>query len=293
VDDHGAQGRVARVEALLEQVEGLAPGGPRDVALELVQALLDLYGEGLGRIVEHVSAADESGALAAALAGDELVAHLLLLHGLHPVPVERRVREALDSVRPYLDSHGGGVELLSLDDGVAHLKLEGSCNGCPSSRVTLQSAIEDAIQTAAPDVARIEADGVSNGNGNGNGDGDGSGGGLLQIETVGRPAPKRSWTQAGALPGLAGGQTLVQDVAGEALLFCRLERRMYAYRSGCPCCGASLGDGVLAGTQLECSGCGHTFDVRRAGRCVDAPEWHLDPVPLLVDHDGGVKVAVA
>ena len=284
MDDHAAQERVARVETLLEQVEGLADAGARDLALELVQAMVDLYGEGLARVVEHVSARDDGGALASALAGDDLVAHLLLLHGLHPVPVERRVREALDSVRPYLDSHGGGVELLSLDDGVARLRLEGSCDGCPSSRVTLQSAIEDAIQTAAPDVARIEADGVASR--------DGAGNGLLQIETVGKPAPKRSWTRTAALSDLAGGETVVRDVAGEALLFCRLDRRAYAYRSHCPCCAASLGDGVLAGTQLRCSGCGHAFDVRRAGRCVDAPEWHLEPVPLLVDHDGGVKVAV-
>jgi Fe-S cluster biogenesis protein NfuA/nitrite reductase/ring-hydroxylating ferredoxin subunit len=280
VDDHGAQDRVGRIEALLERVEGLADPGARDVALELVQALLDLYGEGLARIVEHVSARDDGGGLAAALAADDLVAHVLLLHGLHPVPVEQRVREALDSVRPYLDSHGGGVELLSLDGGVAKLKLEGSCNGCPSSRVTLQSAIEDAIQTAAPDVARIEADGVA-------------ADGLLQIAVSEHSAPRRTWTRAGALPELTGGETLVRDVEGEALLFCRLDRRTYAYRSGCPCCGASLGDGVLAGTRLECPGCGHAFDVRRAGRCLDAPEWHLDPVPLLVDHDGGVKVAVA
>ena len=72
------------------------------------QALLDLYGEGLARIVDVAVATTA----AAALADDELVAHLLLLHGLHPVPVEERVRGALDEVRPYLESHGGDVELL-------------------------------------------------------------------------------------------------------------------------------------------------------------------------------------
>ena len=45
---------------------------------------------------------------------DELVAHLLLLHGLHPVPVRERVLGALDEVRPYLATHGGGVELLDV-----------------------------------------------------------------------------------------------------------------------------------------------------------------------------------
>jgi Fe-S cluster biogenesis protein NfuA len=160
LDDRAARERVARVEALLEELERAGAGVPRESALELVSALLDLYGEGLRRIVARVAERDDDGALAAAFAGDELVSHLLLLHGLHPVPLEHRVRAALDEVRPYLELHGGNVELLSVDDGVARLALEGSCNGCPSSAVTLKLAIEEAIHKAAPDVERIEADGA-------------------------------------------------------------------------------------------------------------------------------------
>ena len=115
-----------------------------------MQALLDMYGEGLARIVAAGSIPVE----------DDLVAHLLLLHGLHPVPLERRVLGALDEVRPYLVAHGGGVELLGVHDGVVHLQLEGACNGCPSSAVTLKSAVEEAIMRAAPDVERIEAEGT-------------------------------------------------------------------------------------------------------------------------------------
>ena len=126
-----------------------------DVATELVQALLDLYGEalradgGAGRATPQ------------ALADDELVSHLLMLHGIHPVPLEARVRGALDEVRPYLASHGGNVELVSVDDGVVLLRMEGSCSGCPSSTMTLKLAIEDAIHKAAPDVVSIEAEGAA------------------------------------------------------------------------------------------------------------------------------------
>jgi Fe-S cluster biogenesis protein NfuA len=148
----------AHVEALLERVDTLdAPA--RETATELVQALVELYGEGLAHVVEHVAEHDD-GRLAAAFAGDELVSHLLLLHGLHPVPMEDRVRGALDDVRPYLEAHHGGVELLGVQDGVVRLALQGSCNGCPSSTATLKLAIEDAIGKAAPDVERIEADGA-------------------------------------------------------------------------------------------------------------------------------------
>jgi Fe-S cluster biogenesis protein NfuA len=71
------------------------------------------------------------------------------------------VRQALDDVRPYLGSHGGDVELLGIDDGVARLRLGGTCNGCPSSTVTLRSAIEEAVMRAAPELERIHAEGVA------------------------------------------------------------------------------------------------------------------------------------
>jgi Fe-S cluster biogenesis protein NfuA len=155
--DAQGQDHVARVEELLEQLDGLGDGPARDTAMQLVQALLDLYGEGLARIVAEIAVRDD-GALADALGGDELVAHLLLLHGLHPVPLEARVRGALDEVRPYLETHGGNVELLGIDEGVVRLQLQGSCSGCPSSAVTLKHAVEEAIHKAAPDVAEIIAE---------------------------------------------------------------------------------------------------------------------------------------
>jgi Fe-S cluster biogenesis protein NfuA len=158
--DTAARADLARVERLLEQLDALPDPAARGAATEVVQALLDLYGEGLGRIVE-VLAEHDDGTLAGALAGDELVAHLLLLHGLHPVPVQERVRGALHSVLPYLESHGGNVELLGVEEGVVRLRLEGSCSGCPSSSATLKLAIEDAIFKAAPDVDEVRAEGVA------------------------------------------------------------------------------------------------------------------------------------
>jgi Fe-S cluster biogenesis protein NfuA len=154
-----AHARVARVEDLLEQLEALGDLVAPTTATEVVQALLALYGEGLGRIVDVLAERDD-GTLARTLSEDELVAHLLMLHGLHPVPVEERVRGALRSVLPYLESHGGSVELLGVEEGVARLRLEGSCSGCPSSTMTLKLAIEEAILKAAPDVEEVRAEGA-------------------------------------------------------------------------------------------------------------------------------------
>jgi Fe-S cluster biogenesis protein NfuA/nitrite reductase/ring-hydroxylating ferredoxin subunit len=271
---------VVRVEEHLERLEALPDATAREIALDTVQALLELYGEGLERIVDAVGPQQTQ-----VLADDELVEHLLLLHGVHPVSVEQRVRDALEGVRPYLGSHGGDVELLAVEDGVAHVRMQGSCEGCPASAMTLKLAIEDAVLKAAPDVDRVEAAG--------GGDVAPAASPLLQIEVVRPAAPEGAWAQAGSLPQLAGGGTLLKEVAGEPLLFLRLDDGTpYAYRPSCPACTASLEGAALDGAELACPACGHRYDARRAGRCLDEPQLHLEPVPLLTDEAGLVRVAV-
>jgi Fe-S cluster biogenesis protein NfuA len=142
--DETIDDRLRRAEALLGAIED----DPQ--ALEAVQAVVDLYGEALARIVAGADPVE-----------DDLVSHLLLVHDLHPVDIETRCRQALEEVRPYLGSHGGDVELLGVEDGVARLRLAGTCNGCPSSTITLKNAIEEALLKAAPDLERIEAEGVA------------------------------------------------------------------------------------------------------------------------------------
>jgi Fe-S cluster biogenesis protein NfuA/nitrite reductase/ring-hydroxylating ferredoxin subunit len=283
LEDHDVGERVGRVEALIEQVESLPDRVAREAAMEMVQALLDLYGEGLARML---AALDDG--TRRALAEDELVAHLLLLHDLHPVPIEERVHGALEEVRPYLDSHGGGVELVAVEEDVVRLRLHGSCDGCPSSTMTLKLAIEDAIQKAAPDVVAVEAEGVS-------APAAPESPTLLQLEVsdaVRGPEPAQGWATAGGLPELSGGGTLVKPVSGEDVLFIAIEATYYAYRPACPGCAETLDTAELRGAELTCGACGLRFDIRRAGRCLDQPALFLEPVPLLVDDSGLVKVAL-
>jgi Fe-S cluster biogenesis protein NfuA len=155
LDEVQARERVVQVEARLADLETLSDRASQEVAFGAVQALMDLYGAAFARLLDLLPEA------AATLAQDELVGHVLLIHGLHPLPVEERVRGALDSVRPYLATHGGDVELLSVSDNVAFLRLQGTCNGCPSSTATLTQAIEEAIFKAAPDLERVSAEGVA------------------------------------------------------------------------------------------------------------------------------------
>lgn len=160
-DDHELRAAGDRIEGLLAELAAVSPkAGAR--SQELVQLLMRLYGAGLERIL---SAIDEMAGPAAdkvfsRLEADELVASLLVLHDLHPLDLTDRILRALDKVRPYLGSHGGDVALLEVVDGVARLRLEGSCHGCPSSSVTMKQAIERALEEAVPELAGIEVEGV-------------------------------------------------------------------------------------------------------------------------------------
>jgi Fe-S cluster biogenesis protein NfuA len=150
LDNGEIEQRLVRLDALLEQLEN-TPSPIGEQALEAVEELTAIYGEALARIL-----AQRSG-LAAELLDDPLLAHLLVLHGLHPEPVESRVAQALDGVRPYLHSHGGDVELDSVSEGVAQVKLTGSCGGCASSATTLEHAVRDAVLGLAPEVDEVQA----------------------------------------------------------------------------------------------------------------------------------------
>ena len=148
---------VERVQDLLGSLDEIADPLAQARVQELVGAVLELYGAGLDRILGILTDAGDAGLpIREALLDDGIVSSLLLIHGLYPVPLEERVVEALDSVRPFLASHGGNVELISVEDGVARLQLQGSCNGCPSSAATLEHALREAIDAAAPDLLGLE-----------------------------------------------------------------------------------------------------------------------------------------
>ncbi|MDQ2827027.1 MAG: NifU family protein [Actinomycetota bacterium] len=148
-----------RLERLLEELRSLEPTA-RQRAEEAVRLVTDLYGTGLSNVMEIVVGAGDA-ALLDKLVSDQLVGNLLVLHGLHPFDLPTRIAMALDKVRPYLGSHGGDVEVLDVDGeiGSITIRLLGSCDGCPSSSVTLKMAVEDAIHDAAPEIAHIIVDG--------------------------------------------------------------------------------------------------------------------------------------
>jgi Fe-S cluster biogenesis protein NfuA len=152
------QQRMRRIEVLVEQMENSADPVTRTAAREMVQALLELYAVGLAKIIEHVTQSGLTGrSLLEQLAADDLIGSLLLLHGLHPLGRETRVREVLDKLRPGLHADGCQVELVSVDERSVRLRLERPIG---PSLATIKQAIEEALTAAAPDINRIEIEEV-------------------------------------------------------------------------------------------------------------------------------------
>lgn len=267
---------VERVQELTARLEEIPDLEARLLADELAAAIVQLYGEGLTRIFGALS---EDGAEVAQvreqLTQDGVVASLMLIHDLYPVPLEERVAAALEEVRPYLDSHGGDVELLGIEDGVARLKLIGHCRTCAASTATLELVVEDALRAAAPDLAGMEVEGLA---------------------APTNPIPSSPAAHEQTWVALEGAEAIGRGMvvtASQGLMVANVAGTLLAYRDQCAGCGAPLAaTGMLLGGTLTCAGCANSYDLPRAGRCRDDVELQLTPVPLLRGA-GGIRVAVA
>ncbi|CAN5262094.1 NifU family protein [soil metagenome] len=278
----------ARIEDLLGGLSENADAESLHAAEEVVRLLVEMYGEGLERIVEALQTSQGGEQVLHDLTGDDLVTSLLIVHGLHPVPLEDRINQALDSVRPYLGSHAGGVEVIGVDEaGVLQLRLQGSCDGCSSSSETVRVAIENAVLAAAPEVVAVEAEGMVERPKKTE---------LLQIKPYRSSEPEPAaggvgWQLLADPPSLGRGEVVGVELGGIAVLLARTDSQRYAYRNRCGACSAALDQATVDGTVLRCAACGAEFDLGLAGRPVSGDGEQLEPLPLLADGQG-VRIAL-
>ncbi|GAA4240977.1 hypothetical protein GCM10022254_67980 [Actinomadura meridiana] len=139
-----AAGEVAdRLARLDESLGGLerTPGAIAESALSAVTLLAEVYGEALARVMDRV-AGDRR--LTETLLDDELVGHLLVLHGVHPEPVERRIAQAI----------GPGAELDGIEGDTVRVRLASGGCGCGAGKA--KEAVREAVLAVAPDATRVE-----------------------------------------------------------------------------------------------------------------------------------------
>lgn len=278
-------GQVAqRLDSLVQLFEQHPDETVRERVLELLGLVDALHREGLGRVVAALPPANYQ-----ALLNDPEAHTLLSLYDLAPLDPMEEVEAALDSVRPYLDSHGGAVEVLKVEGGTVHLRLSGSCNGCSASAGTLKGLIETALRDNFAAFQAIEVHEPAQP----------STKRFLPMATA-QPTPARSqplalnrpvFTSVGSLELLPIGTLKGVEVAGTRVLLCNVAGEVYAYHNACP--GSLLGLEVsrLEGTNLLCPWHSCVFDARNGKRRDGSTLSGLSVIPVSI-RDGEIRLAL-
>ena len=72
--------------------------------------------------------------------------------------LEEKVKNIIESIRPNLQSHGGDIELLAIDeDNTVRVRLQGACSGCPGAAMTMKMGIERLLKEQIPQVKQVIA----------------------------------------------------------------------------------------------------------------------------------------
>jgi nitrite reductase/ring-hydroxylating ferredoxin subunit/Fe-S cluster biogenesis protein NfuA len=270
----------ARVDAAVTALAGL-DGPARAVAEELKGAIEAAHRAGLVTIVRRLRS-DEAARPALFELVDDPTVHLLLsLHGIirpDPVTVATRV---LTRVRPQLQSHGGDVTLVRIEDSVAYVRLEGACNGCSMSAVTLRNLVEEALVEGVPSITAVEV--LPNE----------PSPALIPLSAL-RIGPTVAtaadgWVKAVPVDDLAPGKIsplklAAAQGAGTDVILVDVGGRLAAYLNACAHEGMPLENALLDtdNETLTCPWHGFCYDAL-SGECLSAPGAQLEQLPLRVE----------
>lgn len=273
-----------RVDDAVSALAGLQPEA-RAVAEELKSAIEAIHRAGLVTIVRRLRADDAARAALFELVDDPTVHLLLSLHGIvRPDPVTH-ANQVLAEVRPQLNSHGGDVSLVRVEDGTAFVRLEGACNGCSMSSVTLRNLVEEALVQQVPSIGAVEVlpnEPTPT---------------LIPVESlrIGRDPASEGWVRVGPAADLPvddlSALTLTTSAGADlSVIVVNAGQRLSAYRNECAHEALPLDNAVfdLAANTLTCPWHGFCYDAA-SGECLSAPGAQLEQLPLRVD-DGVVWV---
>lgn len=259
-----------------ERMEEIADEKTREEVFAFLEGIDVLHRQGLGRIFDLIGNLGGPQAVER-ISQDPVVSTILDMYDL-PEPDERtQVERVLEPVHPYFQSHGGKLELLSVEQGLVRVRLSGSCEGCPGTAATLGRVVEEALREGFPGFKELVAEEPPPARQN-----------IVQLGR--RPLRRPRWVSAGRLEDLKQGALRVLRLEDVPVLLTLLNGEIYAYRDGCPPGSAlTLQLGRVEGTILICPWHGCRYDLRTGRRGDD--EGRLPVLPVAV-RDGEVKVAL-
>jgi len=278
----------ARLDQAMARVDALG-ADERVVVADALAALDALHKDALTTVVRRLRDDGRGRELLYALVDEPEVRMVLSMHGIiRPDPVTLAHR-ALERVRPTLASHGGDVELDRIEEGVAHVRLHGACNGCSMSAVTLRDSVEEALRAGVPGLVGVEV--VPN---------DPTTTVIplesLTVRTAGTDEERRAveelrasgWCPAGRADALLDGTVLAvsltaPDGVGVDAIVVRAGGEPAAYVNACAHQGRALDGALVDATEgtLTCPWHGLCYDAA-SGECLTLPGAQLSPLPLRV-----------
>jgi Fe-S cluster biogenesis protein NfuA len=147
LDDPAIRALLGALNEQLDQLEAM-PGPVSELGLTVVAGVAEIYGQALIRTLELADPAAVERML-----DDELIAHLLALHGIHPESVEKRLTRVIDELRAAVSDQGGTVELDRLDETVAVVRVALGARASRSADV--EHTVRRAVMTAVPELANV------------------------------------------------------------------------------------------------------------------------------------------
>lgn len=279
-EDRSVEELAEAIDAALSKLTEVDKYG-RLVAEEIKTALDDTHRAAIVRMVRTLKADERGKELLFALVDDPVVRMVLRMHEIiRPDPMTQ-AQAALDAVRPAMQSHGGDVELVNIEDGVAFVRLQGACNGCSMSAVTMRNGVEEALKEAVPGVVAVEV--LPNE----------PGPALIQLSEMGLskgegPDPAKGWVKTMTIDSFDLDALTVVEEANAVVV--NLGGQLSAYVNLCAHMGMPLDDAELdlATGTLTCNWHGYCYDAL-SGECTSFPGAQLEQMPLRVD-DGVVWV---
>ncbi len=266
-----------RVDTAIAEVRKLDEGA-RSKALDLKAAVEAFHKAGLTRIVQHLKADPRGKELLFALVEEPIVYALFSMHGLVRADLATRVARVLEMVRPYMQSHGGDVELAEVRGDTVFVRLHGACNGCSMSAVTLRDGVEEAILSQILEIRAVEV--LPNE----------PGPALIGLDAIGVRGAETGWVRGPRVDQLPPGTMARMDAGTADVLLVNLDNRLSAFRNACAHQGMPLDGGLLDPTDgtITCPWHAFCFDAG-TGECLTAPQAQLEPFPLRVQ-DGFIWV---
>ena len=199
---------------------------------------------------------------------DEVIYAVLRYHELVKPSLQERLEDALDSVRPYLASHSGNVEIVEVEppDKVT-IRLLGSCDGCPAAGLTLSEGVEKAIKEHCPEIVEIAK-------AKGGPSAAPPSGQTIHFVSPFANATDQGWRRALKVQDVPEGDIKCIDLDGHSLLLSRVEQRVTCFENACSHLGMPMDMGTVADGILTCPHHNVEYSLT-SGECLTAPEVQL------------------